>query len=288
MGIKELAIDTLRMLQTHLDEGEGGIITKAERRALARQRLRMRLRSSIRNRQNKPLDRVNVLGSSINVLDSNFFQFNLDEVFGDEEYFVPLNKQNPTIVDCGANIGLATLYFKRLFPDCVILAIEGHPTTFSVLQANIADNSLEGVIAINALLTGSDVDEASIYSKREGDLRATTVKELYAEGGEDLTSIDVKAIRLSSVLPPKVDILKMDIEGGESEVLLEIRDHLINIDKIILEFHNVPGRNTMTLAEMLRYLEESGFTCIVKGSAGAPISTLYDRPYANVVYAYRS
>src|ERR1041385_2632050 len=35
-----------------------------------------------------------------------------------------------TIIDLGANVGLASLYFARAYPDCRILALEPHPETF--------------------------------------------------------------------------------------------------------------------------------------------------------------
>jgi FkbM family methyltransferase len=58
----------------------------------------------------------------------------------------------PAIFDCGANIGMATLYFKWLYPNARIEAFEADPTAFAVLEMNIARNRLTNVTAHNCAL----------------------------------------------------------------------------------------------------------------------------------------
>ncbi|HEX4602645.1 MAG TPA: hypothetical protein VH724_01505, partial [Candidatus Angelobacter sp.] len=55
------------------------------------------------------------------------------EIFARESYWFTSNKPNPVILDCGANIGMATLYFKWLYPLAQITAFEPDPTTFNAL-----------------------------------------------------------------------------------------------------------------------------------------------------------
>src|SRR5690606_29753371 len=47
----------------------------------------------------------------------------LKEIFVEEVYKVQL-RPNPLIIDCGANIGLSVIYFKRHFPDARVIAFE--------------------------------------------------------------------------------------------------------------------------------------------------------------------
>ena len=56
----------------------------------------------------------------------------------------------PRIVDCGANIGMAVLFFKAVRPESEVIAFEPHPVTFARLVENIDSNGLRHVHAENA------------------------------------------------------------------------------------------------------------------------------------------
>src|SRR5205823_6224497 len=45
--------------------------------------------------------------------------------------------RRPLIVDAGANIGAASLWFARMFPDAIIAAVEPEPGNAAVLRRNI-------------------------------------------------------------------------------------------------------------------------------------------------------
>lgn len=45
--------------------------------------------------------------------------------------------QRPVIVDCGANIGLASLWFARVFPEAIICSIEPDRDNFAMLKRNL-------------------------------------------------------------------------------------------------------------------------------------------------------
>ena len=49
-------------------------------------------------------------------------------IYGDYR-FVP-SKKNPVIIDCGANIGMATLYFKKYSPEATIICFEANIPLF--------------------------------------------------------------------------------------------------------------------------------------------------------------
>ena len=46
--------------------------------------------------------------------------------------------QTPVIIDAGAHIGFAAIWFSRLYPDAVIICIEPDPANFEMLEANTA------------------------------------------------------------------------------------------------------------------------------------------------------
>ena len=47
-----------------------------------------------------------------------------EELFLDEIYRFQTNNEKPVIIDCGANIGLSSLYFKSIYPNAILHAFE--------------------------------------------------------------------------------------------------------------------------------------------------------------------
>ena len=42
-----------------------------------------------------------------------------------------------TVIDCGANVGYASIYFLSRFPNSIVVAVEPDPGNFAALQANL-------------------------------------------------------------------------------------------------------------------------------------------------------
>src|ERR1017187_2587488 len=71
------------------------------------------------------------------------------EVFVAGEYHFAASSPNPVVVDAGANIGLASLYFHLLYPECRVVAFEPDVAAFSALRQNVQANGLN-VQCVNA------------------------------------------------------------------------------------------------------------------------------------------
>jgi len=54
-----------------------------------------------------------------------------------EEYNVSNENQVSTIIDCGANVGLASLYFLSKFPNATIIAVEPEIHNYLMLKRNL-------------------------------------------------------------------------------------------------------------------------------------------------------
>src|SRR5262245_14445884 len=67
-----------------------------------------------------PLRGEKILGLQVSCLDYYFLHLFFRTIFLRNEYFFQTDKKKPLILDCGANIGLATLFFKQLYPDSEI------------------------------------------------------------------------------------------------------------------------------------------------------------------------
>jgi len=147
--------------------------------------------------------------------------------------------QNVTfIVDCGANAGYSSAYFLSRFPSCTLLAIEPDQDTFALLKRNLAPyggrarTMQAGVWSHSGALLMVDTPY------RDGEAWARQVRA--AKPGE---SGDIRAIDIGTILDtsgfPRINILKIDIEGAECEVFAHGYDvWLDRVDTILIELHD--------------------------------------------------
>jgi len=136
-------------------------------------------------------------------------------------------------VDCGANIGITSLFLAERYPNAKIFSIEPHPENFGLLKKNVAQ--VPRIIPIRACVTGRHV----------GAVRFTT--DQAAWGNHIATGDDgvlVPAITINELCEQNrianINLLKLDIEGGE-EQLFENGSFLNRIDHIIIELHGNYG-----------------------------------------------
>lgn len=228
------------------------------------------------------------LGYKVHYLDPSFFHTNVFEVFLDEDYFFTSDEPTPVIVDCGSNVGLAVLYFKYRYPKAKILAFEPQPRVFETLRRNVEANGLADVTLFNAALTGTGQKEITIYHAAgvPGDMRATTVRGIADVRSQPLEAVVVDAIPLSSVLPERVDLLKIDVEGAEVEILKELGETLGRVRQLFLEIHCNSSSQGDTLTQVFGILEGAGFHCLVHSNLGPSLHDKRDSYYTMLIYAY--
>jgi FkbM family methyltransferase len=182
--------------------------------------------------------------------DSASFCFIYDEIFKKEIYKFNTTSPIPYIVDAGANIGLSVLYFKQLYPNSKIVAFEPDDYIFSYLKKNIIEHELDGVLLIKKALWDN---ETSLKFYSEG-----------ADGGRIANQndkdkiINVQTIQLREFISKKVDLLKIDIEGAETKVLINCRDLLVNVERIFVEYHSFRNE-PQELHHLLSILNSAGF-----------------------------
>ena len=190
-------------------------------------------------------------GNKFKYLDKASFDFIFDELFVKNIYKFKTLSESPVIIDCGANIGLSIVYFKRNFPSAKILAFEADPTVYEVLVENISKFDYKDVTLLNYALWD---DECEISFNSEGSDGGRIDTTLIT--GQNLVSC--KTARLSSYLNQKIDMLKIDIEGAEVKVLNECKDLLVNVDNLFVEFHSFSNEK-QELSVLLKILEENNF-----------------------------
>lgn len=199
---------------------------------------------------------VPILGTTIEFVDVMTLLRGLEEIYLDGCYEFHLsNNKSPFIVDCGANIGLAVFYFKKIYPDARIVAIEADPDIFEVLKRNVTNAGLTDVDLINAAVWDSE-EQLSFRTEGGSSGRIAMV-------GDEHKLTSIRGVRLRDLLDQKVNLLKIDIEGAEARVIKDCAEKLINVDRIILEYHSHHSE-PQNMAEILENLSSSGFRYYIK------------------------
>lgn len=203
--------------------------------------------------------------------------FLLHEIFVNGIYAFSTPQPAPRIIDCGANIGMATLFFKALYPAASITAVEPAPETFERLRQNVAGNHLLDVTLINAALAEREGIVAFGARQREpGSLIARTT------GSCTGAAAPVRAMTLSSLLDRPVDFVKLDIEGMEYEVVRELvaSGRTQHVREMVLEFHDADTRST-ELSSMIAALGAAGLKVDRRDDPGGKTGTLRARSMAS-------
>ncbi|MEY2701671.1 MAG: hypothetical protein RLY43_304 [Bacteroidota bacterium] len=191
-----------------------------------------------------------LFGKKFFIPDKSSFMFMYEEIFEKEIYKFDTQKQNPLIIDAGANIGLSTLYFKKLFKNAKVISFEPDPYIFNFLEKNIINQKLSDITLINKGLSNKE-DTTNFYSEKSDGGRI-------AQKEDKDSIIQVQLTKLSPFLNEEVDFLKIDIEGSEIEVLKECKDNLKNVKNIFVEFHSLTSKE-QELDSLLQILKENGF-----------------------------
>lgn len=284
MGLVKLAKDVVHATSRIM----AGNLEREARLRLVRTYMGFRCREVLSRRFGVANNHADILGCRIRFLDSSWFHTSFNEVFVDGEYFFHADTARPCIVDCGSNIGLTVLYFKHLYPGAEVLAIEPQPDVFAVLKENVESNHLTGVSLVNSAV-GKCASTAKLYSDatNPGDLRATISPEIADTRGQPLKEVMVSSQRLSQLLPARVDLLKMDIEGAELEVLEDLAPCFSRVAQLFVELHLRPTTSALQLAQIMKLLETGGFSCLVRGGLQLPLATSACQHFNLLVHARR-
>jgi FkbM family methyltransferase len=179
------------------------------------------------------------------------------ECFFDDQYLQKFDlgtfDNSPTIIDIGANVGYAALYFFRKFPAAVIHSFEPMPFLQSMLYKHQTDyKNYQWEIHPYGLW------------KEEGEL------ELFTTSVDDFTSISgvmkfpdanktckVQVRTLSQFMYERslntIDLLKLDCEGAEYEILFSLPDaEFKKVKRIAMETHVTESHKTEDLVDFLR------------------------------------
>lgn len=192
---------------------------------------------------------ISFLHYRFQVPDALSFVWQFKEIFADESYRFETTSTEPVILDCGANIGSSLAYFRQQYPNARITAFEADSDIGAILKQNLQTNNIHNIdLIIKAVWVN---DQGIDFGSGEADAAS-----LFSETNRRRVS----SVRLRDYLlhEPHVDMLKIDIEGAETDVLIDCRDALAHVQNLFVEFHAYIG-HPQTLGTVVQILEESGF-----------------------------
>ena len=186
------------------------------------------------------------------------------ECFFDDQYMLHFDKkdfpQNPVILDVGANVGFAALYFFRCFPNATVHSFEPMP----FLQKTMQQHKVQ-------------YPGHQWHQHGYGLWKENGSMDIFTDAPDDFTSISgiahfedavhkvtINVKTLSSFMDEnkieKIDLLKMDCEGAEYEILFNLPDAFFSrIERMAMETHETQQYKTVEMAE---FLQSKGYQVI--------------------------
>lgn len=179
------------------------------------------------------------------------------EVWYDRAYSSPVTHDVSVIVDLGANIGLTSLWLYKEHNPHLIVSVEPSEGNYLLAEKNLADNGITAKV-IHAAIGSSDgtgfFEESS--QSNLGQLSDT---------GNIVDVISMQTVL--DLLPggSSIDLLKIDIEGGEEDLLDGDLAWLGAVKALLIEFH--PDR--VDMPALISRLQGTGFRYVPGGTVHA-------------------
>jgi FkbM family methyltransferase len=227
---------------------------------------------------------ADLAGFHVSYFDQATLLYLFREIFVRQTYWFTTEVRRPVILDCGANLGMATFFFKSMFPDAHIHCFEPDPLTFGLLQHNVEANQLSQATLHNVALWNEDTEVPFFFDAQAPGSLLMSTNANRANGDRIL----VPARRLSSYIEGDIDLLKLDVEGAELRVMEELAasGKILSIKQMIVEYHHkIPGEPS-NLSHLLQIFENQGFEYQVAAS-GFPLAQP-ERFQDVLIYAYQS
>jgi len=229
--------------------------TSSEKLAIYKILLRLRFKE-IGEKKNTIISQ-NIFGFKVYAYDYNTLLFLFREIFISRDYLFETNKDQPKIIDCGANIGMSIFFHKYFHPNASIIAFEPNPSAFELLKLNIEKNNLKNITLLQKAVSNT-MEPISLFVNNDKGSLLSSVRE--DRGGT--SKIEIETDLLSNYLKEEVDLLKIDIEGAEWQVLEDLKangNHLKNVVHAIFEYHHKINGEPSRLTSFLNYFEACNY-----------------------------
>lgn len=142
----------------------------------------------------------------------------------------------PVIIDAGANVGAASLWFARAYPRARVIAIEPDPANYAVLSRNVAGQA--NIVPVQAAIAG----ESGFVAVDGGAMGWASTTRKAQSGTPAITMAQALALVESGA----GFIGKVDIEGFEQDLFAGDTGWIDQMYVVMIEPHDwmLPGQRT--------------------------------------------
>jgi FkbM family methyltransferase len=158
-----------------------------------------------------------------------------NQVLVELEYDYKLKEQPKFIIDCGANIGLSSIFFQSKFPNSTVIAIEPEISNFNQLVKNTS--SYKNIKCVNnGIWDKSSILE--VVDERNFGHWGFECKVVETESVNTIVGLSINDV-LEQNNRYEIDLLKIDIEGAELELFSNNYENWLPKTKVIMiELHD--------------------------------------------------
>jgi FkbM family methyltransferase len=249
------------------------------------------LSQNLKNFPRRVSGRLEVDGHALHYVDLHSFYWQAVQIIRSRLYDLRGQDAPPLILDCGAHIGMASIFFASRFPGAEIHAFEADPAIAETLAENLRSLGLTGVTPHAAAVWIND-DGVSFADSHDDS------GHVQADGAGGLRTPSIRLRDFLTALTRPVDLLKLDIEGAEFAVIRDCDGALGGVRRIIAEVHCMGPEMTAEggLGELLTTLERNGFRTVLHDLHLAdwlgtdnppPFAALSTGKYIVTVFAWR-
>lgn len=169
-------------------------------------------------------------------------------------------KKDDVVIDIGAHIGAFSIFAARqVGVNGVVYAFEPLPKNFDVFQKNIILNNMNNIIISDKAIDSKKGDKV-LYNNYDENSASPSFFTDYGFGEVLVNTITLDDVLLDNNIN-HIDFLKIDCEGAEYDILMNLSDKAFNIiDKIVLEYHLIDKVYNHNLDELLVFLKKKGFS----------------------------
>lgn len=203
-----------------------------------------------------------------------------------------LLKPGDVFVDVGSHVGYFAMLAARLVePEGTVHAFEPVPSLFSQLGENVTANGLDNILLNDSACWSSD-GPITIYESNHANSGKSSAYNDNADSraGKSIESHEVEGVTLDTYLErvgtSSVNLIKIDVEGGEKAVLAGARETLARHRPVII-MEVVPdlvSKDDTPPLQFIKDLVEDTYDCRILDWSGPPEAPgAIDEGWGNVI-----